>query len=59
MIRRSMVQSGPKPKDIPVEFEEISEKYKQGDISSRGAAEQLHVSHTTFLRWCRTVSELE
>lgn len=59
VIRRSMAQSGPKPKDIPVEFEEISEKYKQGDISSRGAAEQLHVSHTTFLRWFRTIPLME
>lgn len=26
----------------------------QGQISSRDAAERLNVSHTTFLRWCRT-----
>ncbi|WP_242325397.1 recombinase family protein [Faecalibaculum rodentium] len=55
MIRRPVCASGPKPKTIPAEFEQVSEWYKQGQISSRAAAEQLNVSHTTFLRWYRTI----
>lgn len=50
----SSSKPGAKPKQIPEEFETLRLFYKQGQISSRDAAERLNVSHTTFLRWCRT-----
>ena len=55
--RHGHSQPGPKPKEIPEEFKFLSETYRTGGISSRAAAEQLHVSHTTFLRWCRLHEE--
>lgn len=57
--RRNLTQKGPKPKEIPAEFDVLSESYKAGRISSRAAAEQLNVSHTTFIRWCRTLPDLD
>ena len=58
-LRRNLKQAGPKPKEIPAEFDVLSESYKAGRISSRAAAEQLNVSHTTFIRWCRTLPDLD
>lgn len=58
-LRRNYSQVGPKPKEIPAEFDMLSESYKQGRISSRAAAERLNISHTTFLRWCRTIPPME
>lgn len=37
--------------DRPAQFEEELEKWIQGEVSSRAAAAQLGVSHTTFLKW--------
>ncbi|OLU46760.1 hypothetical protein BO223_01685 [Faecalibaculum rodentium] len=58
-LRRNFSQVGPKSKEIPAEFDMLSESYKQGRISSRAAAERLNISHTTFLRWCRTILPME
>ena len=58
-LRRNLKQAGPKPQEIPAEFDVLSESYKAGRISSRAAAEQLNVSHTTFIRWCRTLPDLD
>lgn len=51
---RNCSKPGARPKEIPEEFEALSQFYRQGRISSRDAADRLNVSHTTFLRWCRT-----
>ncbi len=40
-LRRNLKQAGPKPKEIPAEFDVLSESYKAGRISSRAAAEHL------------------
>lgn len=58
-LRRNFSQVGPKSKEIPAEFDMLSESYKQGRISSRAAAERLNISHTTYLRWCRTILPME
>lgn len=49
----SSSKPGARPKQVPAEFETLSELYKQGRLSSRDAANRLNISHTTFLRWCR------
>lgn len=51
---RNCSRPGARPKEIPEEFDALSQFYRQGRISSRDAADRLHISHTTFLRWCRT-----
>lgn len=55
--RTTGVRLGRKPKEIPEEFEEIRQQYMAGRFSARQAAAELDVSHTTFLRWCRQVSQ--
>lgn len=45
------VKFGRKPKEKPIEFAALCEKYKIGDISARAAAKQLGISHSTFIRW--------
>lgn len=41
---------GRKPKEMPDEFEDVCEKCMNGAITTREAAEQLNVSHSTFYR---------
>lgn len=45
------VKFGAKPKKKSAEYEVLAESWRRGEISARKAAEQLHVSHPTFLRW--------
>lgn len=47
------VHFGRKPTAKPDDFPEVCEAWKAGTISARKASEQLHVSHKTFLKWCR------
>ena len=44
-----------KVKEIPEKFEEICRRCKQGELSTRQAAELLGVSHTTFYRRYRKI----
>ncbi|MCR5791283.1 MAG: recombinase family protein [Lachnospiraceae bacterium] len=41
---------GPKPMDMPEEFQEVCGECNAGRISTRNAAEKLQLSHTTFCR---------
>ena len=45
------VQFGRKPKEKPKEFEAMKALWKENAISARSAAEQLGITHSTFLRW--------
>ena len=40
-------------KEIPANFPEVNERYLRGELSSRKAGAELHVSHRTFLKWSR------
>ena len=44
---------GNKPKERPVIYQDICEKYVSGEITSREAGKALGVSHSTFLRWLK------
>jgi DNA invertase Pin-like site-specific DNA recombinase len=45
------VKFGRMPKEKPSNFQEVYDCWKRGDISARKAAEQLQISHKTFLSW--------
>lgn len=45
------VRFGPKPMEKPTEYEMYRQAWLKGEISARKAANQLQVSHKTFLRW--------
>lgn len=38
---------------VPEQFDELKTQWRRGQISSRNAASQLHISHQTFLRWVK------
>lgn len=44
---------GPPPKQRPAELAFFAERWTEGRISARRAADMLHVSHSTFLAWAR------
>ena len=48
------VRFGAKPMDKPEKFGELRTSWLNGDISSRDAATQLGISHTTFIRWAKS-----
>lgn len=45
------VRFGAPPKERPLEYETCRSEWEQGRLSARGAAEQLGISHKTFLKW--------
>lgn len=45
------VQFGRKPMTRPSSFILLKDQWKQNQISARAAAEQLGITHSTFLRW--------
>lgn len=45
------VKFGRPPKKRPPEFEELKEKWLNGNISARQAAKKLGINHTTFQKW--------
>lgn len=47
------VRFGRPPKPIPPQFEEVLQKWRNREISSRKAAQTLNVAQETFLRWAR------
>lgn len=47
------VKFGCRKKEMPEEFEQHYLLWKEGKISIRQAAEELHVSHSTFYRRCK------
>ena len=53
------VRFGRKAMEIPEKFEGCWELWRQGQISSRRAAEMLQVSQSTFMRWAKNKIKLE
>lgn len=47
------VKFGRPPMDRPEKYDHYRELYSRGEISARGAARYLDISHKTFLRWVR------
>lgn len=47
------VHFGRRPKKRPAIFSTLRDDWLAGKVSSRVAAKQLNVAHSTFLRWCR------
>ena len=47
------VKFGRRPIPKPQNYDEVYQKWKNGDISARKAAKLLSVSHFTFLRWIK------
>lgn len=47
------VRFGAKPMERPEAFESCYTQWRQGELSARGAAKLLHVTHPTFLKWAR------
>lgn len=48
------VRFGAKPLEKPNQYTEVLVQWKQGEISAREAAQQLGVTHKTFLKWARS-----
>ncbi len=47
------VHFGRKPMKRPEMFEMVRQEWEAGKLSARAAANTLHISHTTFLRWVK------
>lgn len=47
------VHFGAKPREKPEGYEACYARWKRGELSARGAARELHVTHPTFLKWTR------
>ena len=45
------VRFGRQKKPIPEEFYDLWQKFQRGEVSARGAARELGVAHSTFLKW--------
>ena len=45
------VRFGRRPMQKPPEFEGLRDKWAEGKLSARAAAEQLGVAHKTFIKW--------
>lgn len=48
------VKFGREAKRPPPEFYSLLAQWQSGTLSARAAAQQLHVSHNTFLKWAKT-----
>lgn len=48
------VRFGAKPMEKPVGYFYYLNEWSKGKVSARTAAKELGITHTTFLRWCRT-----
>lgn len=51
--REQGVKFGRKPMERPLEYEKLKAKWERGEISARGAAKQLGITHRTFLLWAK------
>ena len=51
--KRNGVKFGRRPMDRPAAFDGWKRKWLAGEISARGAARQLGVTHSTFHRWVK------
>ena len=57
VARQQGVKFGRKPMERPVEYSELKKLWEQGEVSARKAAEQLGITHRTFLRWAKEYSD--
>ena len=48
------VRFGAKPLEKPENFPTLRDEWLNGTTTARAAARQLGVTHTTFIRWCKT-----
>ena len=51
--KRNGVQFGRRPMERPASFRTLKARWINNEISARAAAEQLGVTHGTFLRWAK------
>lgn len=47
------VKFGRKPMDRPTEFESLRREWESGHLSARNAADQLGITHRTFIKWAK------
>lgn len=45
------IKFGRRPMERPKEYKKLKEQWQKGEISARGAAKQLEITHRTFLLW--------
>ena len=50
------VKFGRTPLELPPNFNEVYQQWREGKISARGAAKILGTNHNTFLRWTKRFS---
>lgn len=53
LAKANGVRFGREPMERPPEFEAVYHKWQAGELSARGAARQMGVSHQTFLKWAK------
>lgn len=51
--REQGVKFGRRPMERPLEYEKLKAQWERGEISARGAAKQLGITHRTFLLWAK------
>lgn len=51
--REQGVKFGRRPMERPLEYEKLKTQWERGEISARGAAKQLGITHRTFLLWAK------
>lgn len=51
------IRFGRKPLERPPEFWNLKKQWRSGDLSARAAAQELGITHNTFLRWARETDE--
>lgn len=59
LAKANGIKFGAKKMELPKEFDEMYEKWKNGEKSIRQAAKEIGISHTTFYRKCREREEKE
>ncbi len=57
IAKKNGVRFGRKRKEIANTFEKMFDEWKNGRISARNAARNLHISYSTFYRRCRECEE--
>lgn len=45
------IKFGRRPMERPKEYKNLKEQWQKGEVSARGAARQLGITHRTFLLW--------
>ena len=53
------VRFGRQPMQRPENFPLVQQRWERGEISARQAAEQLKITHRTFLRWVKEKTDTE